>query len=77
MPTRHPGAADTAAREKRWSRDMPAYKTLRGQGVQPRGIDGCADVAVRAESKLEVESGQVMNRGQERQASEILAEMAG
>lgn len=55
---------------------MPAYKGLRQQGVQPKGIDGCADIAVRAEDKLEIESAQVLTKRQLKQTKSILADVA-
>lgn len=57
MPTRAvhrtPGLPDepavaTEARERRWAKDMPAFKTLMEQGYNPPGIDGCHDLAQRA-----------------------------
>lgn len=44
MPTRNGGqtAVDTNARDARWARDMPAYKRLRRDGLQPPTIDGSA-----------------------------------
>ncbi|MFP4512087.1 MAG: hypothetical protein ACLFRV_03965 [Acidimicrobiales bacterium] len=42
-PTRGDGkAAEVNAREARWHRDMPAYKRLRRDGLQPPQIDGSA-----------------------------------
>lgn len=60
MPTRHPGSAQVEAREKRWAKDMPAYKRLRQQGLQPKTIDGAAHIEAKAETRFEVESGQVL-----------------
>lgn len=40
--------------ERRWSKDMPAYRRLRDQGLQPRQIDGCAELEATANSELEV-----------------------
>ena len=59
-PTRRPGAEAVEARERRWKKDMPAYKELRAQGLQPPHIDGSADLVARAETRFEVESGQVL-----------------
>lgn len=53
------GGADAArinAKEKEWARDMPAYKNLRKNGVQPKSIDGAARLE-GATDKLEVEAG--------------------
>jgi hypothetical protein len=38
-----------------WDKDMPAYKRLRKEGLQPRGIDGAAEVEKRATEKWHVE----------------------
>lgn len=44
-PTRGDGNAATVnAREQRWNRDMPAYKRLRRDGLQPDHIDGAARI---------------------------------
>ena len=43
IPTRTGSdALETMTREKRWERDMKAYKNLRADGLQPPGIDGSA-----------------------------------
>ena len=42
-------------REKNWSKDMPAYKRLRKEGLQPKAIDGCAAVEQLATSKHQIE----------------------
>jgi len=42
-------------REKGWNRDMPAYKRLREQGLQPRQIDGAAMLESRATEKWQIE----------------------
>lgn len=56
-PTRSPHAAETKAREERWSKDMPAYKRLRQNGTQPRCIDGCAELEAKAASPEEIQIG--------------------
>lgn len=48
---------DADAREVRWNRDMPAYKRLRSHGIQPKGIDGSAELEAKAADKLEIEMG--------------------
>ena len=61
-PTRRDGARhakwvnDT---ENRWHKDMPAYKRLVQDGLQPPRIDGCAELEAKATSKHEIESGRV------------------
>lgn len=46
--------------ESRWDRDMPAYHRLRMNGLQPKQIDGCAELESRANSQLEVELGDTL-----------------
>lgn len=57
MPTRSPDVVAGVAREARWSRDMPAYKRLRQDGLQPRQIDGCGDLETRATHEKQIEMG--------------------
>lgn len=74
LPTR--GNADTVridATEKRWERDMPAYKALRADGLQPRRIDGCGDLQARADTRLEVEYGKPISRKHHSQVNDLLA----
>jgi hypothetical protein len=54
--------------------DMPAYKRLRQQGLQPRDIDGCAELEARAETVREIEAGQLLTPSQRKQVSEMLDE---
>ena len=54
-PTRRKMAVDIVNRDRRWDKDMPAYKTLRKQGYQPPQIDGCADRAAKAQSRKDIE----------------------
>lgn len=59
------------AREKRWNRDMPAYRRLRQQGYQPSRIDGAADLERDASTRFEIESGQVF-KGKEKDVTEAV-----
>lgn len=43
--------------EKNWNRDMPAYKRLRADGLQPKRIDGSAEVERKAKESWQVETG--------------------
>jgi hypothetical protein len=43
-------------RAKNWDKDMPAYKRLRKNGLQPKSIDGSAALEARATTAAEVES---------------------
>jgi len=42
-------------------KDLDAYKRMRQNGVQPKNIDGSAQVEKRAEEKWQVETGIVPN----------------
>lgn len=55
MLTRTPDVAACAARERRWDKDIPAYKAMRKDHVQPRGVDGAHEVMMRAETREQVE----------------------
>lgn len=51
---------DTVAinqKERRWDRDMDAYKRLRNDGLQPPHIDGSARLEQKAEHRVQVETG--------------------
>lgn len=65
-PTVRKDTADSIAREKRWERDMPAYKRLRENGTQPKRIDGSGDLEQVASSKTEIEHGRTMKGGGKR-----------
>jgi hypothetical protein len=60
MPSRRPIAHEKVQMERRWDKDMPAYKRLREDGVQPRGIDGCATLERHAEHKTQIELGSLV-----------------
>lgn len=57
--TRGAVVADTNKKERGWQKDMPAYKRLRADGLQPRQIDGCAEIEKKATTTVEVETGRV------------------
>lgn len=58
--------------ERQWDRDMPAYKAMRKQGLQPRDIDGCDELSARAETVREIEAGQLLTPQQRTKVSELL-----
>jgi hypothetical protein len=58
-PNKAQEAQDAVATEKRWDQDMPAYKRLRMNGLQPKSIDGARELEIRAETKTEIEMGRV------------------
>lgn len=70
-PSRNGGqeAVATNSRESRWQRDMPAYKELRRQGIQPRQIDGAHELTARATDRLEVELGHVLKTKEQRESA--------
>jgi len=45
----------TLIREKRWERDIAAYKRLRKEGLQPRGLNGAAARERRGETRYDIE----------------------
>jgi len=55
--TRGPKVAETNTTERNWNKDMPAYKRLRADGLQPKRIDGAANVEKRAQEGWQVETG--------------------
>lgn len=59
MPTRHPQVAKIEAADKKLIQDLAAYKTMRLQGEHPKSVKGAHDVAQRAQSSFEIESGQL------------------
>lgn len=57
MPTRKPEEHRTIDKERILDKDLDAYKRLRRDGVQPKGIDGSAKIEARAEERYQVEMG--------------------
>ena len=45
----------TNQREKRWNKDMPAYKRLRKQGLQPKKIEGSSLLEKHATERWQIE----------------------
>lgn len=60
--------------ERQWDKDMPAYKRLRADGLQPRDIDGCARLEAKAETTREIEAGQVLTPKQRVQVANLLGD---
>lgn len=59
MPGRKAASHQINETEKRWHKDMDAYKRLRKDGLQPKKIDGSANVEAKATEKYQVETGLV------------------
>jgi len=57
--TRGSRVSEINQREQNWNRDMPAYKRLRKQGLQPRQIDGCSVLEKHATEKWQIEGAPV------------------
>ncbi len=57
IPSRRPAAVQTNATSARWERDLPAYKRLRGDGLQPPATEGAADLEARATCEEHVTTG--------------------
>ena len=56
MPTRSsPRFTETDQLEKNWQKDIPAYRRLVSEGLQPEGVDGAAELEKRAETKEQIE----------------------
>ena len=55
--TRGAKVAEVNTTERNWNKDMPAYKRLRANGLQPKKIDGAANVEKRAQEGWQVETG--------------------
>jgi hypothetical protein len=53
--------AEVNQTERNWNKDMPAYKRLRANGLQPKRIDGAADVEKKAQESWQVETGDTAN----------------
>lgn len=58
-PTRRGGTAviEATEREAKWAKDLPAYKRLRQQGLQPASTEGAAMMEAGANTRVEVEHG--------------------
>lgn len=74
-PNKGADARAVDAREGRWDRDMPSYKALRRNGLQPRGIDGAHELEAKAQSQLEVEMGDLIPKEKLNLAADVNAEL--
>jgi len=62
MPSRHPGAAGAVHREKELVKDLDSFKRMRMAGLHPKATRGAHVIESQAESRYEVESGQLAHR---------------
>jgi len=77
LPSRMGHVVEIDQRERRWSRDMDAYRRLRADGLQPPRIDGAAVLEQEARTRYEVESGRILGREADRAAEVDSAIKAG
>lgn len=56
--TRGAAVAETNRTARNWDKDMPAYKRLRKNGLQPKQIDGSAELEKKATERWQVEGTQ-------------------
>ena len=73
MPNRHPGAVAGVAKDAQWDQDMPAYKRLRDDGVQPPRIDDSAALEAGATDQFEIEMGKLVPKEMKSRVQEGLA----
>lgn len=57
--TRGGRVAEINQTERNWNKDLPAYKRLRQNGLQPKKIDGAAEIEKKATEAWQVERGTV------------------
>jgi len=55
--TRGQRVAEINQTERGWQKDMPAYKRLRANGLQPKSVDGSAEIEKKAKHEWQVETG--------------------
>lgn len=53
---------DITLTERKWDLDMPAYKRLVDDGIQPPKIDGCYVMERSAKDKVEIEAGRPFDK---------------
>ena len=56
-PSRHPQAVEKKQMSEGWKRDHDAYRRLVKDGLQPKVLDGCAELESRARTAVEIEHG--------------------
>ena len=65
LPNKMHGVRAIDAKEARWQKDMPAYKQLRADGLQPSSIDGADKLAATARDRIDVEHAKTLERVEE------------
>lgn len=74
-PNKGAEARAVDARENRWHKDLPAYKRLRHEGLQPRTTDGCHVLEQEAHDRMEIEMGHLIPKDKRGLAHETRAEL--
>lgn len=78
LPNKLHGVRAIDKTERAWDKDMPAYKRLREDGYQPKGVDGASMVETQAQHPLEIEMGRPLGKEKDiRRAQEISSELLG
>jgi len=54
-PSRNPRAVETENLQRRWDKDIPAYRRLVKDGLNPRSTDGSARLEATANTREEIE----------------------
>jgi len=57
IPNRRPVPTDIDRRDRALSADLPAYKRLRRDGLQPKAVDGSAELEKRVNSQWDINLG--------------------
>jgi hypothetical protein len=73
MPNRFPEVNRINNTDAQWDKDMPAYRRMRHNGVQPPRIDDCAVLEREATDQFEVEMGKIVPKGLHTRVKEGLA----
>lgn len=77
MPNKGAEVTEIVDRGKRWERDHAAYRRLRKEGLRPRHIDGAAENETRAATRLELESGHMLDKRDVNLAADLSSAVRG
>ena len=61
LPSRKPGIIETTNTAQKMTKDNEAYRRLRKEGYQPRGVKNAARAEATAESRFELETGYTLS----------------
>lgn len=77
MPNRGHAVVAVDQTEKRWDKDMAAYKRLRREGHQPKTLDGAAELEACANSRLEIRRGRLYDNQALKEAADQASGILG